>query len=718
MNNRTSFIKINLLSIAAAVFIFCGCVHNNESRILNVPSSNHSGGWFRQAIVDLGAHIQMLTPVSGFASSRGRGQEVQGHIYRFIDGKWNPILTYPYSDSPLISAVDTEDVFLVHHLIHNGNCRPVFEEWQGGTTKEISLPKVMWDHNDYVIFRSLSQLHNKHMLMVGQQGHILEFDGSNWKESPCQPVNFKRTNAYDGDLNDICMLSSSSGWAVGRNGIILRYNKGHWKRFGSPTQNDLLKISLPDERHGWIVGDKGTLLEFKGNVWHSIPLGIQQQLTSVIAIDSTHAWIVGYKSTLLAYDGKTWIADESIKSYDEIFSDIAVLRDSSGIFHIWIIGDGGIYTNSQSLGFSFTDITLQAGLRRIGRSGIFFNRAESDYPDLLVLGDCCPSLLFRNNGQNVYSDATLESHFESVVYDLQATAVGDVNNDGSLDILELGSNLKCNLLLGTNDGRFRNGTDHAQFQFQENNPSTDIAVRFVDFNNDGCLDAYISNENGDDMLFRNDGTGQFVNVYDSSGITKLLKHRSFGATFGDFNNDGNVDIIIPYYISENGKFIDCFLNDGNFKFHASQDSAFVSKENVAPTVCIAADFNNDGNLDLLVHNQGSPPWLLLNDGHAHFHRVSSEVGFTTPIFQPDPTNGTVAAGDVNNDGWIDLFIASKLFLNQFAKNLSTYQNKQVFSLSDTPLLQISIMMATLIYLLEVCSGLSVKAIELHSTEII
>ncbi|MCX6122842.1 MAG: protein kinase [Ignavibacteriales bacterium] len=664
MNSRATTIRTIVLSIATAACLLNGCIGKDESAAVHVPSPNHSGGWFRQAVVDLGAHIQMLTPVSGFASSRGRGPEVPGRMYRFTNGKWDPILTYPYSDSPLISAADTTTVFLVHHLVHSGNCRPVLEEWRSGTVKEIPLPKVMWDQTDYVMFKSLSQLPNKRMWMVGQQGHILALDDDHWKKSPSPLIHDERTNAYEGDLNDVCMLSSLSGWAVGRDGVILQCVQGQWKRFNSPTQNDLFKISLPDERHGWIVGDKGTLLEFDGNAWHSVPLGTQQLLTSVRAVDSTHVWIVGPGSTLLVYNGKTWMTDESIKTYDDTFSDVDATYDSSGTFHVWVIGDRGIYTNSQSLEFSFTDITLQAALRRTGRSGIFFNRTGGNCPDLLILGDGGPSLLFRNNGQNVYSDATLESGFESVASEWQAMAIGDVNNDGSLDILELGSSLKYHLFLGTEGGRFRNSTDRTRVQIQENVSGSGSAVRLVDFDNDGNLDAYTSNEDGSDMLFRNDGTGKFVNVFLSSGITKLLKHRSFGATFGDFNNDGLVDIVIPYYVGEDGRFIDCFLNDGNFKFHASPNSTFVSKENPAPTVCIAADFNNDGNLDLLVHNQGSLPWLLLNDGHAHFRRLSSEVGFSAPIFQPDPTNGTIAAGDVNNDGWIDVFIASKLFLNQ------------------------------------------------------
>jgi hypothetical protein len=652
------------LHCIAAVLFTSGCRDINEPNQRNVPSQSHSNMWFRQSIVDLGMHIQMLNSNSGFASSRGRGQNVPGHVYRFSNGIWNPILTYPYSDYPLISAVDSASISVIHHLVHSGNCRPLLKELRNGSVYDIQLPKITWDASDYVMLKGFSRTADGSAFIVGQQGHILMFDGKHWKEIQSPLIGSGKSNMYEGDLNDVFMLSPFTGWAVGRSGVILQYANGRWERYSSPTQNDLLKINFADERHGWIVGDKGTVLKYNGSDWRIVALDVQQKLTSVKAVDSAHAFIVGANSTLLAYDGVKWTADESIKTDDDTFNDIDAVGDLSGKINIWIIGDGGIYTNSQSLGFSFTDITSQAALRRTGRGGIFFNLTNRDFPDLLVLGDEGPNLLFSNNGHNIYSEAALEPHNEGSVLELRPTTLGDVNNDGALDILEIGKNNNFNLMFGTSGGKLRNIAGYVNYSIQKEISGSSLAVRFVDFDNDGNLDAYISSSDSKDNLLRGGGTGKFERIYDSSGIEKLVDHRSFGVTFGDFNNDGLVDIVIPYYVSENKKFLDLFLNDGNFKFHVSPDSSFLSKDNVAPTVCIAADINNDGNLDIVVHNQGAPPWILLNNGDGHFRRVSSEIGFTSSIFQPDPTNGTVAAGDVNNDGWIDLFIASKLFLNQ------------------------------------------------------
>jgi len=652
--------------IICFLFFFLGCKQAETPQVNRIPELHTSSAWFRQAVVDLGAHIQMLTPQTGFASSRGRGQEVPGHIYQFQKGKWIPILSYPYSDFPLIQVKDSASILLVHHLIHTGYCRPLMKRWQNGKLSDIQLPKIMWDQTDYVMFKGIAQTDEKHTWLVGQQGNILYFDGDKCSKipNPLSPV--KRTNMYEGDLNDICMVTSSLGWAVGRDGNILKWNGKNWESFASPTHNDLVKVNCPDENHGWIVGDKGTLLTLNGNEWHLTPSGTQERLTSVKAIDSLHAWIVGLGTTLIKFNGTRWEIDESIKTYNDVFSDIDVKKDALGNYLIWIIGNNGIYTNSQSLGFSFTDITSQSSLRRSGRGGIFFSRGDKKL-DILALGDGGSHLLFSRTKENVYSDITLDANFSGNLREPLATTLGDVNNDGLLDILELESFGNFRMMMGRSNGSFRDNSSHAALQSLPFPDATAQALRFVDLDNDGNLDLYFSNHDQPDMMYRNNGTGSFTHIIDSTGVTKLLKHRSFGATFGDFNNDGLVDIFIPYYIGENGKFFDLFFNQGNFHFTPSTDPVFITDENISPTVGVAADFNNDGNLDIIIHHQSSPPWILLNNGHGYFTKVTSLIGFTEPVFQPDPSNGIMAVGDVNNDGWQDVFIASRLFINQEGK---------------------------------------------------
>ena len=473
-----SFTRTALLWMLSMMVFVPSCrqieVRNEE----NLHTKQSSNVWFRQAVVDLGARIQMLSPSSGFAVSRGRGQNVPGRAYQYKFGQWLPILNFPYSDSPLIASVDTNALWIVNHLVHAGNCRPVFHEWINGVFSENPLPKIMWDQTDFVMWKGISRVTPKKGWMVGQQGHILTFDGLRWNEESSPLISTKRSNMYESDLSDINMFSSNYGWAVGRDGIILCYENGQWRLYESPTRNDLFKIDMVNERHGWIVGDKGTVLKFDGERWQKVSLDIRTRLTSVKAIDSMNAWIVGNNSTLLSYHNNGWVLEESIKTYNDNFADVDVKIDSFGKFHVWIIGDGGIYTNSQSLGFSFTDITTQASLRRDGRAGIFFDRAMQGEPDLLILGEDGPNLLFSNDGNNIFSEATLESRFINTIQEPQATAIGDVNNDGTLDILELSDQSNFRLFCGIGSGRFRDATKQAQFRFREIALNTNIATTF------------------------------------------------------------------------------------------------------------------------------------------------------------------------------------------------------------------------------------------------
>lgn len=604
----------------------------------------------------------MFSTTDGMAISHGRGREFRGHAYRFTNGEWKPFHEFPYSDYPLIATKDSVSQFwTINHLTHDGAYRPVHTEFVNGKKREIPLPTIMWDEIDYVMYKSIHQFSDGTAWMVGQQGHILYFNGKKWNEVESPLIHLDRTNVYDGDLNDIVMLSPTSGWTVGREGIILRFQDGMWKRVASPTQNSLHAVAFADEHHGWAVGERGTILRWNGRQWNTENVDTRETLTSLKVIDTNNVWVVGHSSTLLHFNGTTWSRDASVAMYEDNFADIDVVKDADGTLQYWIIGDYGIYTTFNSTGFSFTDITAQASLRRVGRGGIFFNRSSEQFPDLLVLNDGGINLLYENNGENVFSDVTESANLLNAPPNARITALADVNNDGYTDLLQIVDNANFSLYFGTMFGGFRDATEFSRLAF------TDIgqhsAVRFVDLNNDGNLDVYVSKYDSPDQIFTNDGTGRFTEIVQPTGINKLLNHSSYGAAFGDFNNDGLIDVFIPYYVSYKGKFFDLFLNRGNVAFQQKDMPSFYSAVDISPTVAVAQDFNNDGNCDIFIHNQKAPPYLFVNDGNANFTNVAPRVGLTHTNFHPEPSNGVVAVADVNNDGWVDIFDGSKLYLN-------------------------------------------------------
>ena len=139
------------------LLVACGLISSCSNERPLRPAGEQAADariWFRQASVDLGKRIQMVSLTDGFTISSGRGQEVAGRAYRFRNGQWDPFASFPYSDFPQIIPYDSATVWILHHLVHTGAYQPKLFSSSTGTTgvkKEISLPQTMWDAVDYVM---------------------------------------------------------------------------------------------------------------------------------------------------------------------------------------------------------------------------------------------------------------------------------------------------------------------------------------------------------------------------------------------------------------------------------------------------------------------------------------------------------------------------------------------------------------------------------------
>lgn len=619
--------------------------------------------WFKQADVDLGAKIKMINDEFGFAISRGKGENVKGSLLQFTKGTWKEISNHEYSDYPLIDYKNSKSLYWITHDTHHGNYRPHLFEYNliSKSKREIQLPRIMWDNVDYSMWTSISTLPDGKIWLAGQQGNIIHFDSTKWLVDKNEYKRKTNDNLTAGDLHDIQMINQNAGWAVGKDGLILKYENGEWKKFNSPTQNELNNISMLDENFGWAVGEKGTILKFENNQWHNIKNDIRVTLNSVKVFSKEKAWIVGARSTLLELKNGNWVEDKSIKIFDDLFSDVDVIQDKNQ-FKLWIIGESGIYTNSQNLKFSFTDATSNLSLRKEGRAAIFRDFDNDGFSDLATILEDGPAVIYKNQKGKIFSEVErnlIENNFAS-----QTISAVDFDNDGNLDFLEILDDVNNKLSFGKGNFNFRDVETEKYFKPELIQTDLNLAsAQVADFDNDGNLDIYFSNYNYNDMLFKNNGAGKFENVLHKSGIKKLINHRSYGFTLADFNDDNLIDVLITYKLPENNQHIFLFLNKGNFSFEEKKDSNFYFNGAPSTYSSLANDFNNDGYTDLIVFNNESKLKLLLNDGNANFKDVSNKVGLTERFFHPEPSGGVLATADVNNDGWLDLFIGSRLFLN-------------------------------------------------------
>jgi len=173
----------------------------------------------------------------------------------------------------------------------------------------------------------------------------------------------------------------------------------------------------------------------------------------------------------------------------------------------------------------------------------------------------------------------------------------------------------------------------------------EFSVRFADYDNDGFLDIYVVKE-GTNRLYRNSGEESFTDVTDQSGVGDDI--TGAGALFFDYDHDGDLDIFVSrtgtnllYRNNMDGSFQDLGEESGLAGAGAeSRDAAF-------------GDFDEDGDIDLVVVNHDGSNRLYSNQRQGIFRDVTEESGIPAIDFA-----SAVSVGDYNNDGFLDLFLAS------------------------------------------------------------
>jgi hypothetical protein len=148
-----------------------------------------------------------------------------------------------------------------------------------------------------------------------------------------------------------------------------------------------------------------------------------------------------------------------------------------------------------------------------------------------------PTTLLRNNGDGTFTDVTASA---GIVFNSDETFsfdVGDINNDGFIDIYIGGSGAK--LYLNNGDGTFSDITETSGAFGQQD---TDRTVTFNDYNNDGWLDLFTSWHIIPNQMYKNNGDNTFTNVASQLGLTGGGFLDFFGAGWADYNNDGAIDL--------------------------------------------------------------------------------------------------------------------------------------------------------------------------------
>ncbi len=194
------------------------------------------------------------------------------------------------------------------------------------------------------------------------------------------------------------------------------------------------------------------------------------------------------------------------------------------------------------------------------------------------------------------------------------------------------------------------------------------SVNWVDYDNDGYLDLFVSNglEGGqENFLYHNDHNGTFTKITTGPLVTGLSP--SDGASWGDYDNDGDLDAVVVAWYDSMNAFYD---NNGNGTFNQIVAGPVVNDRGYSET-CNWGDYDNDGYLDLYVTNSGSPSlggprvnFLYHNNHDGTFSKVTTGEIVTDAFYSRG-----ASWVDYDNDGDIDMFVA-----NERGHNENLYRN--------------------------------------------
>jgi len=215
---------------------------------------------------------------------------------------------------------------------------------------------------------------------------------------------------------------------------------------------------------------------------------------------------------------------------------------------------------------TFQDVSQASGVGK-ARGHYAFTALTGDFnndgwPDIYVACDSTPSLLFRNNKDGTFTDVAVKAgcayNEDGKEQAGMGAAAGDYNADGWLDIFKTNfSDDTSSLYSGSGDGNFIDATLSAGLG--KNTRYLGWGCGFVDIENDGWLDIFLANGHvypeiekaGLDtpfrepkVLYRNLRNGRFEDVSAQAGSGVSLPRSSRGVAFGDFDNDGDMDIVI------------------------------------------------------------------------------------------------------------------------------------------------------------------------------
>lgn len=392
------------------------------------------------------------------------------------------------------------------------------------------------------------------------------------------------------------------------------------------------------------------------------------------------------------------------------WQDILLINSMDWPAHKSGISLPALYHNNRD--GTFSDVTRQAGLAvEMYGLGCTVGDYDNDGNMDIYITTLGSNHLFRNLGNGKFADVTAKAGVADPGFSSSALWF-DYDNDGKLDLFvahyidwSVAGDQYCSLdnknksyctpqtykgqsstlFHNKGNGRFENVTQHAGL----NDPtSKSLGVALLDFDNDGWLDLFVSNDTEPNKLYRNNHDGTFSEVAVAAGIAYSdagTVRAGMGTDAADFDNSGKQGLVIGNFTNEG---LALYRNDGAGLFTNEAAPTGIARM-TAQSLTFGTfffDYDLDGQLDILAINghvsddiavvqpnvkYAQPPHLFRNLGRGKFEEVTAQVG---PSLQRAVVGRSAAYADFDNDGDLDLVITANNGPARLLRNVNANQN--------------------------------------------
>ena len=367
--------------------------------------------------------------------------------------------------------------------------------------------------------------------------------------------------------------------------------------------------------------------------------------------------------TAYSYGSSTWGGGVSFADFDNDGWDDLTFATEEGTEIYFLKNNDGNFSSITLNGISNTFKTKQV---------IWIDYDNDGDQDLFVTGFEGVNKFYKNDGDMNFTDVSTSIGFFETDLFTYGVSFADMDNDGDLDAFISNRDGEAddqrNYLYRNDEGTFIDITDSAGLSMSSHLSFCSI---IFDYNKDGFQDIYISNDKPDNLniLYKNNGDGTFDDVSEYSGAG--IGINAMTTTIGDYNNDGWFDI----YITNTPEGNELLRNNGDGTF-TNVAEATATTFNSVGWGAVFLDADLDGLLDLYVSSDfdGSVGSFLSS---AFYHQQNNET-FIIPEnigFQEDTRKSyTNAIGDIDNDGKPDIIVGNDIEPNFLWSNKTVNEN--------------------------------------------